>query len=92
MRPRTIRIWLVPVLVLVARGLVGVAQIGIGNLERAAKAQNAVETRLIDARKIRPGSWYVEVARAHRGVNGLRLEQADEIAEVAAISSAKCHR
>ena len=83
---------LVPVLVSVARGLVGVAEVGIGNFQRSAQAQDAIQSGFVDARKIRAWILDIEVARAHRGIDRLRLEQADQIAEVAAIAGGELQR
>ena len=77
---------LVPVLVRVALGLVSIAEVGIGNFQRSAQAQDAFQAGFVDAGKIGARVLDIEGARAHRGIDRLRLEQADQIAEVAAVS------
>ena len=66
---------LVPVLVLVALGLVGVAEIGVGNFERAAEPQDAAQAGSTMPGRLEPGSCDIQVARADRGSTGCGLSR-----------------
>src|SRR5205085_5797595 len=80
---------LVPLLVRIALGFFLLAEVSVGNLERSTETKDALYFRFVNAGKIRARILHIELARAHCGIDWLRLEETDEIPEVAAISGSE---
>src|SRR5262249_16623883 len=75
------RLRMVPLVVFLDRGLIGRRQ---RRLQRAAQLENAVDLRWgIDLGKPLARVYYVDIAPAYPRVGRLRLEEADQIVEIA---------